>query len=71
MIVCSNCGDKCCDGIKCYYKDWDVDLIPQGYEWKCPKCNATNYVMDETYPEYTDCYECGQEVKLNLKDMKR
>ena len=71
MPVCSNCGDRCCNGIDCYYEEWEADLIPQEYEWKCPKCKTTNFVMDETYPETTDCYECGEEVKLVLKDMKK
>lgn len=71
MSICSNCGSVRCNGIDCYYRKLDADLIPQEYEWKCPKCDTTNYVINETYPEEAECYECGQEVKLNLKDMKR
>lgn len=71
MSVCSNCGDKCCNHIDCYYKEWEAELIPQEYEWKCPKCGTNNYVIDEKYPEYMECYECGEWIKLDLKDLKR
>jgi hypothetical protein len=68
---CSNCGKKCCNGIDCFYKEIEVDLIPQEYEWKCPKCKDTNFINDEDYIENCECRECGQEVKLVLKDMKQ
>jgi hypothetical protein len=69
-MICSNCGDICCNGIDCYYKDKEVDLIPQEYEWICPFCDYLNHIIDMTYPEYCSCAECDREVKLMLKDMK-
>jgi hypothetical protein len=71
MSVCPNCGDRCCNWIDCYYEDWKVDLIPTEYRWECPKCKTTNIVVNEFYPSSIDCYKCGEEVKLILKNMKR
>ena len=34
MPTCSNCGDKCCNGIDCYYRDED----DEDDVYSCPIC---------------------------------
>ena len=71
MSVCPNCGDKCCNWVDCYYKDWKAQLIPQEYEWVCPKCKTTNFIIGKTYPETSKCSDCDETVELILTDCQK
>jgi len=44
-----------------------VELVPQEYEWLCPECGIRNFIINEKYPRFVQCFDCENVYRAFLK----